>query len=186
MSASSPESKTSDTLPASRTEPSYLSLTEDRIKDALIEARGDVFIAAELLKVTALRVNRAIQASPVLSAALEESRKSRRHAGLTYEEISAAIEQRVSLYRVAGLDALHELATMPIDENSAQNQVKLAAAARLAGSSEGSGGGDDLAQTLRELNKSYQENAPRLRLVRERVTVETIPENVVESDTSQP
>lgn len=81
----------------------------------------------------------------------------------------------MALYRVAGLDALHDLATMQIDSNSAQNQVKLAAAARLAGPTEGSSAGDGLAEVLRELNTSYEANAPRLRVIRERVTVETLP-----------
>jgi prophage DNA circulation protein len=175
----SPESKSSDTPKAYPTErhPSYLQFTEDGAKAALIEARGDIFIASQLLGVTAIRLNRAIQISPVLQASLEVLKESSQ--GVSAAAIHKAIEDRMSLYRVAGLDALHDLATMPIDSNSAQNQVKLAAAARLAGPQEGLSGSGDLAETLRALNEQYQKEAPRLRVVRERVTVETIPEKTV-------
>lgn len=170
----SDESKSTASLPASQ--PSYLQLTEDGIKQALIEARGDVFVASQLLRVTAIRIDRAITVSEVLQETLAGIRKAGK--GVPIEQIHEAVEKRLSLYRVAGLDALHDLATMPINENSAQNQVKLAAAARLAGETASAGGGD-LADTLRQLNDAYQKEAPRLRIVRERTTIETIPERVV-------
>jgi hypothetical protein len=156
--------------------PAYLGLTEEDAKQTLIDARGDIFVASQLLGITALRLNRAIQVSPVLQATVDAI--VRVGKGASEASIQEAIDSRLLLYRVDGLDALHDLATMPIDENSAQNQVKLAAAARLAGTVEGIGSGS-LEETLRELNKSYQENAPRLRVIRERTTIETIPERVV-------
>ena len=69
----------------------------------------------------------------------------------------------------------------PIDKNSAQNQVKFLAASRLVGANEAGSGGDDLAATLRDLNREYQEAAPRLRIVRERTTTERL---LVERDES--
>lgn len=95
--------------------------------------------------------------------------------GISDADLHSAIEKRVSLYRVTGLDALHDLAAMPIDANSAQNQVKLAAAARLAGGLEGGGSGGEMAETFRELQQLYQQHAPRLRVIRERTTVEISP-----------
>ena len=92
--------------------------------------------------------------------------------------LAQAIEQRVGVYRVAGLDALHDLATMSIDkENSANNQVKLAAAARLAGPTEVGGGSGDMGEIFRELRQEYETHAPRLRVVREKTTttVEMVP-----------
>lgn len=160
------------TADSNRTLPAYLGLTEATAKQALIEARGDIFVASQLLGLTAVRLNRAIQVSPILQAAVDAIPKLSK--GASESAIEDAIQSRVALYRVAGLDALHDLATMKIDANSAQNQVKLAAAARLAGSVE-QGGGSALEETLRELNKSYAENAPRLRVIRERLTVETLP-----------
>lgn len=170
----SKESKSTDTRPASPTKPGYLTVTEASMKEALIEARGDVFIASQLLGVTAIRLDRAIQVSASLQACLETVKAST--PGVSLEAIHAGIERRVSMYRVAGLDALHDLATMPIDVNSAQNQVKLAAAARLAGETASAGGGGELVETLRELNAQYQSEAPRLRVTRERLTIETLPQ----------
>jgi len=151
----------------------YTTITEESIRDALIESRGDIFIASQLLRVTAVRLDRAIQVSPLLRECIATV-KEHAGSGVTDESIRAALDRRLSFYRVVGLDALHDLATMPIDENSAQNQVKLAAAARLAGSVE-SGGGSEAEGILRELNQSYQQNAPRLRVIREKTTIETIP-----------
>jgi len=143
------------------------------MKVALIEARGDIFISSQLLGITAIRLNRAIQVSPLLQATRDSI--SLLGAGVSEAELHSAIEQRVALYRVAGLDALHDLATMPIDDNSAQNQVKLAAAVRLAGPTEGLSGEGGMAETLKELSELYQQHAPRLRVIRERTTVELTP-----------
>ncbi len=170
----SPESRSTDSQKGLPTE-GYLQLTEDGIKAAIIEARGDIFIASQLLRVTAIRLDRAISVSPVLQTVMETVRQSKPSPSVSNEELSAAVERRIAIYRVAGLDALHDLATMEIDANSAQNQVKLAAAARLAGPTEGSSGGGELAETLRELQKSYAAEAPRLRVIRERTTIETLP-----------
>lgn len=150
-----------------------VNLTEDNARAMLIEARGDIFIASQLLHVSAIRLNRAIQISPELQATLDGIKEAGK--GASDASIQTAIEQRLLLYRVAGLDALHDLATMPIDENSAQNQVKLAAAARLAGTQEHVGGSSEMAEVMRELNRQYEESAPRIRVTRERMTIEAMP-----------
>ena len=151
----------------------YLNVTEGGMKDALIEARGDIFIASQLLGITALRLDRAIRVSALLQATVAEIPPEKEWT--SQKQIQEAIENRLALYRVAGLDALHELATMPLNDNSAQNQVKLAAAARLAGSPEAGAGGGEVGEALRALNQLYHEQAPRLRVVRERLTVEVAP-----------
>ena len=185
MSKTSQESNGTDLPAVSPTKPSYLTFTEEDAKRALIESRGDIFITAQMLGVTALRVNRAIKLSPVLQTTLDEVKKS--SPGISDADLHSAIEERVGLYRVTGLDALHDLAAMPIDANSAQNQVKLAAAARLAGGLEGGATGGEMAETFRELRELYQKNAPRLRVTRERMTVEVSPsvENVVSEQGKQ-
>jgi hypothetical protein len=166
-------------------------LTDDTIQTAIIEARGDIFVASQLLEIPALRLDRAIAVSEKLLATVEEIRSRRRSLtnfqSVNEEEIRAAIDRRLSLYRVSALDALHDLATMPIDENSAQNQVKLAAAAKLAGTHEGGSTGGELGETLRELREAYSQNAPRLKVVRERMTVEVSgpDERVVSSQGSE-
>jgi hypothetical protein len=133
-----------------------------------------------MLGVTAIHLDRAIRVSETLQSTVQSIKALPK--GVSDAQIQQEIDRRILIYRAAGLDALHDLATMPIDENSAQNQVKLAAAARLAGTSESTGGNDGIEETLRELNQSYQQSAPRLRVIRERTTIETLPPERVVSD----
>ena len=155
---------------------------------ALIEARSDIFVASQLLGISSVRLDRAIGVSETLRATVEEIRSRRRSQknfeSVDADEIRTAIDRRLALYKVAGLDALHELATIPVDpQNSAQNQVKLAAAAKLAGTTEAGSAGGELGETLRELREAYQQNAPRLKVVRERMTVEvSVPDERVVSE----
>lgn len=162
---------------------------EEAMKVALIEARGDIFYAAQLLRITALRLDRAIRVSATLQATLATLRETpqREQPALTDSMIQSEVDRRIALGRAVGLEALHDLASMPIDENSAQNQVKLAAAARLAGGLEGGGSNAEMAETLRQLQQDYQQNAPRLRVIRERTTVEIEPrvENIVSEQPKQ-
>ena len=123
-----------------------------------------------MLNITAHRLNRAIQISATLQATVDSIQEIGK--GVSEAAIKSAVESRIALGRVAGLDSLIDLASMPIDENSAQNQVKLAAAARLAGGLEHATTGGAMADTFKELAELYQQHAPRVRLVRERVSVE--------------
>ncbi len=158
-------------------------LSEDLLKQSLIDARGDLFIAATSLKISPLRMQRLIQTSPALGVALEVCQTN---AGNGLQAaVDSAIANRLSLYRVVGLDSLAELATMPIDENSAQNQVRFAAASRLAGETGGTIGGGETGDILRALNESYQTHAPRIKVTRERLTVEMTPESPVQGQTIQ-
>lgn len=152
-------------------------LSEPGVKTALIEARGDLFLAAQLIGITALRLERTIRASETLVqvyGAMNDLAIEDGFSKLTDAQIKQAVTHRLALYRVDGLDALHELATMPIGDNSAMAQVKLSAAARLSGTAQESGT-DNLGDILRELNSAYQENAPRIRVTRERISLEVSP-----------
>lgn len=155
------------------------ALTEASIQAALIEARSDIFVAAQLLRVTAVRLNRAIQISPVLAATLEETKKA--GPGATQKQIEDAIRDRIGLYRVTGLDALHDLAAMELgkNDNSAWGQVKFAAAAKLVEGVASQSSSGELEVILRELREDYQKSAPRLRVIRERTTIETLPDERV-------
>jgi hypothetical protein len=159
-------------------------LSEDLLKQSLIDARGDLFIAATTLRISPLRMQRLIQAAPVLSVALsailDAPEESKSHPAFS-QIVEQAIAERVSAYRVVGLDSLYELATMPISENSANNQVKLGAAANLVGSTANNVGGNEMADTLRALNEAYNISAPRIRITRERLTVDmSTQENVID------
>ena len=165
----------------------YQTVNEENMRAALVEARGDLFIASQLLQITAVRLDRAIRVSATLQAVvagIRDAQGSEGYLTASVQDFHRAIERRLALGRIVGMDSLIELASMPIDQNSAQNQVKLAAAARLAGPPEGSGGEGEMAAALAELNEAYRKNAPRLRVIRERTTIETIPEREVASQDS--
>lgn len=155
------------------------ALTESAIEQALLDARGDIFYASQLLgHVTVVCLDRAIRRSERLQtvfASIAEVKASDGYDALSQEQVERDVQRRLGLYRSDALDALHALATMPIDENSAQNQVKLAAAARLAGGTS-ENPVSELEQTLRTLNEAYHAEAPRIKTIRERiVTFETAP-----------
>jgi len=163
-----------------------LQFTSPNIKQALVEARGDIFVASQLLGVTAIRVQRALDVSEELQNTYLEVRRvkaSPEYARATLEEFQAAVDLRLSVYRIDGLDALHELAVMPIDAtNSANNQVKLAAAARLAGTNEGGSMGGEIADTLRSLNEMYHREAPRIRVTRTEIEISREGPRIIEPD----
>lgn len=148
-------------------------LSEPTIEHALKAARGDLFVASQMLgHVSVVRLDRAIRVSDrlrTLFLAIQQVKADPAYDQLTMEQVEMDIERRLTLYRSDALDALHQLATMPIDDNSAQNQVKLAAAARLSGSTVAAGEGSDIENTLRALNDEYHRAAPRIKRVRERI-----------------
>ena len=149
---------------------------------ALKDARGDLFVASQMLGVTPVRLQKAVAASDELQATFLAARgvkMSPEFKSATAEEFHAAVESRLAIGRVVGLDSLIALASMPIDENSAQNQVKLAAASRLAGATDGTVGGGDIADTLRALAEQYQTEAPRIRVTRETIEIQAGGERVI-------
>jgi hypothetical protein len=156
------------------------TLTEDNIKAALIEARGDLFVASQMLGVTAIRLDRAIRVSDVLQATqtvIYSQPQDAEFDRISSEELERAVSRRLALYRVDGLDALHDIATMPIGENPALVASKLGAATRLAGGLSEGVGGSETSDILRELNAAYHASAPKIRIVRQTMTtVEMGPE----------
>jgi hypothetical protein len=163
------------------------TLTESNIQAALIEARGDLFVASQMLGVTAIRLDRAIRVSTelqgtVLSLATER-KDNQDFDRISVEELERAVSRRLALYRVDGLDALHDIATMPIGENPALVASKLGAAVRLAGGLEAGGVGSETSDILRELNAAYHASAPKIRIVRQTMTTVEMgtDEKVIES-----
>lgn len=78
--------------------------------------------------------------------------------------------KRVELYSSDALDALHDLAMMPITPNPLLNQIKYMAASRLAGpQQEAQAPLSEVDGTLRQLNDAFHKAAPRIKTVRERV-----------------
>ncbi len=150
----------------------YQCMTEASIKDALIEARGDIFVASQLLGITSIRLHRCVQVSAELLATLDELSRVRGEA-LAPDVLRKCIDERVTLYRVVGLDTLHELATMSHGDNSALAQVRLAAAARLAGVNAEASVGTEGESVMRELNDAYQKTAKSIKYIRETMVIES-------------
>lgn len=168
-------------------EPVIPSFNAENIRRALLDAQGDLFIAAQLLgHVTVLKLDRAIRADESLQKtflAIKQVKSLPEYDRISQEQLEVEVTRRMAVYRADALDSLHELATMPIDKNSAMAQVKLAAASRLAGSAAEKDQGSDLETTLRELNESFHRNAPRLKITRTQIELSS--ERVIEGDASQ-
>jgi hypothetical protein len=149
------------------------TLTESNIQTALIEARGDIFVASQMLAITAIRLDRAISVSSTLQATQSiflDLKTDPKFDQRSSEQLSQAVRKRLSIYAIDGLDALHDIATMPISENPAQNHEKFLSAARLAGGLEAGVGGSETSDILRELNAAYHASAPKIRIVRQTMT----------------
>ncbi len=88
--------------------------------------------------------------------------------------LKQAIELRMEFYKSTALEALHDLAQMPIDgANSATLQVKYLAACRLAGPAAEAPQRTDnpMEGVLKQLSESYHQNAPKIREIRERTLI---------------
>lgn len=151
---------------------------EANIEKALLDARGDIFLAAQLMgHVTALKLDRDIRASERLRAVyltIEQVKADPDYDRLSQERLEAEISRRMTMYRSDALDAMHALAVMPVGDNSAMMQVKLSAATKLSGGVEHAEANDDMGSVMRELNERYHKEAPRLKVTRERMTVEVL------------
>lgn len=145
--------------------------TEKSLTEALIQAKGDLFVAAGYLGVTVRTLNGLMRHSASAQNCFIELKRvavDPEFERLTGKQFEEAIRERMLAYKIDGLDALHELATMPIDpDNSGNNQVKMQAAARLAGPADSFGGSGEMGEALRELNEAYHSSAPRIRITRQ-------------------
>lgn len=164
------------------------AFNEANIEKAILDAQGDLFVASQLLgHVTILKLDRAIRATERLQTVfltIKEVKALPEYDRASQERIEQEVARRMTFYRADGLEALHDLATMSIGDNSAMAQVKLAAAARLTGSMGQGETKSDLEQTLRDLNEQYHLNAPRIKLTRT-TSIEIGPnERVIESSAS--
>lgn len=159
---------------------------EANIRTALIDAQGDLYVASQLLgHVTMMRLDRAIRLSPDLQNVflnLKQIKSLPEYDRLSQEQLEAELNRRMALYRADGLEAIHDLATMGIGDNSAMAQVKLAAAARLTGGVHEKENEGDLAHTLNALNEAYYAHAPRIKLTRTTTIEVDRPESVISGE----
>ena len=113
-----------------------LPLTEERAAEILVQARGDLFVASQLLGLTSVKLDRMIRSSEPLQRtwlALRQVKALDEYDKLSQEQIEREVNVRLTHYRSDALEALHELATMDHGENAGLAQVRLLAASRLSG-----------------------------------------------------
>lgn len=142
--------------------------SEDNIRAALDQARGDIFRSASLMAVRPAQLDAAIRASDTLSAYAMAIQRVKADPGYEAMSSKAFAEETRKLAATMALDGLltiHELATGSA-ETAAEKQVKLDAAKELRKAAPLVSGGGELGQLLAQLNQQYQENAPRIREIR--------------------
>lgn len=142
-------------------------ITEPQLREYLTDARGDLFIAASLAGCTPLQFRRAIGASETLQAfylAIERVKVNPDYEKLSHEEFERQLNELSRDYRLDGLEAIHDIATMHAD-SAALYEVKLKAAVQLRGVGAGAQQSDS-AMILAELNDLYHKNAPRIKSIR--------------------
>lgn len=143
-------------------------ITEEKVVECLMTARGDLFIAASYLGVTGREIDSYIRASDHLKAfvvAIGTVKSDPEYDRMSAEQFEGELERLTKGYKMEALDVIHELATMQF-ETAAMAEVKLKAAVALRGAPEVKVGMNDSHAVMDELNRLYVESAPRIRSVR--------------------
>lgn len=145
------------------------SVSVDKITAALMSTRGDIFLTAAYLGVTAREVNSYIRASDEVKAfvaAISDVKADPEYDRMTGEQFEIELERMTKAFKIEGLTAIHELATMDHHNNAAMADVKLKAAVHLRGAPEVKVSNGDHSGVMSELNRLYMETAPRIKSMR--------------------
>lgn len=140
----------------------------ESVTDALLFARGDLFLAAAHIGCTARQLDGYIRASDELKSfvcCIGTIKVNPDYDRMTAIQFSDQLEQLTRAYRVEAIDIIHDLATMPF-ENAAMAEVKLKAAVQLRGVNHDNLADNSQSNLLQELNKQYLESAPRIKSIR--------------------
>lgn len=150
--------------------------TTQQVADALVRAQGDLLEAARdlaipvkrldhmILHVGELQVCLGIIAEVKLENQDELNAKRLKESQLLMER---EYERRSLLYRVAGVQALYDVATMDVDTgNAALMQVKVNAARELRPHVREPSAIATMDAFFRELDREYRELSPRIKVAR--------------------
>lgn len=143
-------------------------ISEDSITEALLQARGDLFVAASILGVTGRELDSYIRASePVqaFAAAIDTVKRDVEYEKLSASQFAEELDRLTRGYKLEALDIIHEIALLPAN-TAAMAEVKLKAAVELRGSQTTQVTGGNQAGILQELNLEYQQSAQRIKSVR--------------------
>lgn len=147
-------------------------ISEDYIKTALTEARGDIFLAASTLDCTAQELDRYVRASAELqafAAAIEKVKVDPAYSRMSAEQFEGRVQDLTRAYKVVAIEELHKLTTMDPKGSAAMAKVKLQAAIALRGNQQVAVGDREIEHALAELNQLYHQNAPRIKEIRQTV-----------------
>ena len=142
--------------------------TEDNIRAALGQAKGDIFVAACLIETTAPMLDRYIRSSESLqafAAAVERVKADPDYDRMSKQQFIAELQHLTSQFAVDGLLAIHQLAIEPAC-TAADRDVKLRAAIALRDGAGRHHIASDVDLLMAELNQSYQQHAPRIKEIR--------------------
>lgn len=155
-------------------------ISEQSICDALMTARGDLFIASAYLHVTPRELDSYMRANEGLQAflsAIGHVKASAEYDRLSNEQFSDALERLTREYRHDALKVIHELALMDYTDaagvaSAAMAEVKLKAAIQLRGPAQEVSVTSGQSQVLAELDNLYRHAAPRIKSIRAAVQIE--------------
>lgn len=145
-------------------------INEKSLKQALSDARGDLFLAASTLDCTPRELDSYIRASAELQGfaeAIERVKVDPAYSRMSAEQFDTRVADLTRAYRVVGLEELHDLATMDPKGSAAMAKVKLQAAIALRGGEQRVGGDREIEHALAELNQLYHQNSPRIKEIRQ-------------------
>ena len=163
-------------------------ISEQGIKDALTESKGDIFLAACALDCTAQELDRYIRRSGDLqafAAAIEQLKVDPAYSRMSADQFENQLADLTRAFRVDGLNEIHKLATLEFGDSAALAKVKLEAAIALRGGGHVGGSNSEAENTLAELNALYHQNAPRIKEIRKTVITfegdQEVTQQVIES-----
>lgn len=147
-------------------------ISEQSIKTALTEAKGDIFLAACALDCTPRELDIFIRRSAALQAfasAIETVKVDPAYSRMSAEQFENQVADLMRAFRVDGINEVHKLATMEFGDSAALAKVKLDAALALTGNTSARAGNSETENALAELNALYHANAPRIKEIRQTV-----------------
>lgn len=138
------------------------AFTTEVIIKAVVDARGDLLTTSKFLRISLRELDNILKAIPeirtVLGSIAEIAADNPEYMKMTAELFERQVVRAQSMYRLAAIDSLYELATMPVTNTAAMMNVKREAAVNLMGRETSGGGGalGELTEFFRSLNSDYQ------------------------------
>lgn len=147
-------------------------ISEDSIKTALTESKGDIFLAACALDCTARELDAYIRRSAALqtfASVIDTVKVDPSYSRLSVEQFENQVADLLRAFRVDGIKEVHKLAVMEFGDSAALAKVKLDAALALSAGGTSRAGNSETENALAEMNALYHKNAPRIKEIRQTV-----------------